>query len=101
MHEEGIYVPYNIVPGPSNPKSKVDVYMQPLIEELTHLWNVGVLTYDVSLRHNFILKAVLMWTINDFPAYGMLSGWMTAVRFSCPCCMGQLKVFTLTHSRKT
>ncbi|WVZ58442.1 hypothetical protein U9M48_008718 [Paspalum notatum var. saurae] len=29
-------------------------------------------------RHtNFTLRAYLLWTINDFPAYGMLSGWST------------------------
>ncbi|CAH9124646.1 unnamed protein product [Cuscuta epithymum] len=44
----------------------------------------GVVTYDVSLKHNFVLKAALMWTISDFPAYGMLSGWQTAGKLSCP-----------------
>ncbi|XP_060210859.1 uncharacterized protein LOC132637848 [Lycium barbarum] len=39
------------------------------------LW---VETFDVSLKQNFNLRATLMWTINDFSAYGMLSGWMTA-----------------------
>ena len=28
-----------------------------------------------------------MWTINDFPAYGMLSGWGTPGRLACPYCM--------------
>jgi len=38
-------------------------------------------------RKIFQMKATLMWTINDFPAYGMLSGWSTAGRLSCPICM--------------
>ncbi|XP_027351246.1 uncharacterized protein LOC113862354 [Abrus precatorius] len=49
-----------LIPGPTNPKSKIDVYMQPLIEELTSLWNNGILTYDISLRQNFNMKAALM-----------------------------------------
>jgi len=28
-----------------------------------------------------------MWTINDFPTYGMLSGWGTHGRLACPHCM--------------
>jgi len=32
----------------------------------------------------FFMKAALMWTINDFPAYGMLSGWSTHGRLACP-----------------
>ncbi|WMV45287.1 hypothetical protein MTR67_038672 [Solanum verrucosum] len=38
----------------------------------------GVLTYDISTKQNFVMCASLMWTINDFPAYGLLSGWMTS-----------------------
>ncbi|KAM3379267.1 hypothetical protein P3S68_011681 [Capsicum galapagoense] len=30
-----------IVPGPSNPKHKIDVYLQPLIKDLTLLWETG------------------------------------------------------------
>ena len=39
-----------IVPGPNNPKHKIDVYLHPLIAELKHLWKVGVETYDVSQK---------------------------------------------------
>ena len=66
-----------IIPGPTNLKNRIDVYLQPLIDELKMLWNVGVDTYDVSCEETFRLHATFMWTINDFPAYGMLSGWST------------------------
>ncbi|KAK2369072.1 hypothetical protein QL285_082226 [Trifolium repens] len=89
-----------IIPGPHNPKSKIDVYLQPLIDELKLLWNEGVLTYDISRKKNFIMKAALMWTINDFPAYGMLSGWSTAGKLACPYCMDQSKAFFLKHGGK-
>ncbi|XP_052172131.1 uncharacterized protein LOC127788049 [Diospyros lotus] len=67
-----------LVPGPENPKAKLDVFLQPLIAELKHLWDVGVHAYDISLKQNFQLRAALMWTISDFPAYSMLSGYSTA-----------------------
>ncbi|XP_019240549.1 PREDICTED: uncharacterized protein LOC109220542 [Nicotiana attenuata] len=84
-----------IVPGPRNPKSLIDVYLQPLIDELQLLWHQGVETYDISTKQNFRLHAALMWTINDFSAYGMLSGWSTAGKLACPCCMEDTKAFTL------
>ncbi|XP_019237604.1 PREDICTED: uncharacterized protein LOC109217792 [Nicotiana attenuata] len=89
-----------IVPGPRNPKSLIDVYLQPLIDELQLLWHQGMETYDISTKQNFRLHAALMWTINNFPAYGMLSRWSTAGKFACPCCMEDTKVFTLKHGGK-
>ncbi|KAL0440452.1 UNVERIFIED_CONTAM: hypothetical protein Slati_2528200 [Sesamum latifolium] len=35
-----------VIPGPSNLKRFIDVYLKPLIEELQNLWNMGVLTHD-------------------------------------------------------
>jgi len=41
-----------------------------------------------------------MWTINDFPAYGMLSGWLTHGRLACPHCMEDIKAFYLKSGGK-
>ena len=30
------------------------------------------------------MRAVLLWTINDFLAYGMMSGWSTIGNMACP-----------------
>ena len=89
-----------LIPGPRNPKEKLDVFLQPLVEELNQLWEVGVSTYDISLKQNFQMRAMLMWTISDFPAYSMLSGWSTAGRLACPHCMGNTDAFTLEKSGK-
>nr|XP_016446420.1 PREDICTED: uncharacterized protein LOC107771546 [Nicotiana tabacum] len=89
-----------IVPGPHNPKSLIDVYLQPLIDELQLLRHQGVETYDISTKQNFRLHAALMWTINNFPAYGMLSGWSTAGKLTCPCCTEDTKAFTLKYGGK-
>ncbi|XP_068503878.1 uncharacterized protein [Phaseolus vulgaris] len=72
-----------LIPGPHNPKARIDVYLQPLIDDLKKLWS-GVQTYDISRKQNFMMRASLMWTINDFPAYGMLSGWGTQGKLACP-----------------
>ncbi|XP_057246774.1 uncharacterized protein LOC104900417 [Beta vulgaris subsp. vulgaris] len=75
-----------LIPGPKGPGDAIDVYLQPLIEELKELWEVGVETYDASKKENFKMHAALLLTINDFPAYGMLSGWSTKGKRACPCC---------------
>jgi hypothetical protein len=51
------------------------------------LWNVGVQTFDASKMENFNMRAQLMWTINDLPAYADLSGWPNKGVKACPCCM--------------
>ncbi|CAH9117021.1 unnamed protein product [Cuscuta epithymum] len=89
-----------IVPGPDNPKHKLDVFLQPLIAELKNLWEEGVLTYDVSLKQNFQMRAALLWTISDFPAYSMLSGWGTSGRTACPHCMEHSQAFYLPNGKK-
>ncbi|WZZ87793.1 hypothetical protein YC2023_116372 [Brassica napus] len=90
-----------LVPGPAHPKRSIDVYLQPLIHELKMLWAEGVEVYDISARQNFIMRAVLMWTISDFSAYGMLSGWTTHGRLACPYCQDNTDAFQLKNGRKT
>jgi len=75
-----------LIPGPKSPCDDIDVYLQPLIEELKELWEEGVETYDAHSHSNFIMHAAVLWTINDFPAYANLSGWSTKGKLACPCC---------------
>ena len=88
-----------LIPGPCNPKTSIDVYLEPLIDDLKKLWS-GVETYDVSRKKNFMMRAALMWTINDFPAYGMLSGWGTQEKLAYPYCMDDTKAFRLHYGGK-
>ncbi|XP_019197160.1 PREDICTED: uncharacterized protein LOC109191027 [Ipomoea nil] len=49
MKEEYMFLTV-LVPGPKNPKEKIDVFLQPLVMELNQLWEVGVQTYDISKK---------------------------------------------------
>jgi hypothetical protein len=89
-----------IIPRPSSPSMDIDVYLQPLIEELHKLWNVGVRTYDASNKQNFQMRAQLMWTINDFPAYADLSRWPNRGEKACPVCMHSTWSRRLKHGKK-
>jgi hypothetical protein len=46
------------------------------------------------------MRVALMSTINDFPAYGMLSGWSVHGKIASPYCMENNKAFTLRNGGK-
>ena len=70
--------------------SNFDVFIQPLVDELQQLWSRrGVLTRDAREymgTTQFNMRAVLMWTLHDFPAYGLISGLTTKGFKACPVC---------------
>ncbi|XP_049353828.1 uncharacterized protein LOC125818345 [Solanum verrucosum] len=43
-----------LIPGPKAPGNDIDVYLEPLIDELRELWFYGVDTYDASRKENFV-----------------------------------------------
>ncbi|XP_023771177.1 uncharacterized protein LOC111919836 [Lactuca sativa] len=75
-----------LIPGKDSPGKDMDVYLRPLVDELKVLWEKGIETYDSESGRTFNMRATLMWTINDFPAYGYLSGWSTSGYMACPTC---------------
>ncbi|KAL4580636.1 hypothetical protein LXL04_016836 [Taraxacum kok-saghyz] len=89
-----------IIPGKKSSGQNLDVFLRPLIDELKMLYNDGVAVYDASRRENFNMRAMLLWTVSDFPAYAMLSGWSTHGKLACPYCMDKLGSFTLKHGGK-
>ncbi|XP_061999903.1 uncharacterized protein LOC133717210 [Rosa rugosa] len=89
-----------LIPGPKSPGNDIDVYLQPLIDELKMLWAEGVPTYDAFKKEVFQMRAALLWTINDFPAYAMLSGYSTKGSKACPTCGEETDSFRLHHGKK-
>ncbi|KAL3639371.1 THO complex subunit 7 [Castilleja foliolosa] len=75
-----------LIPGKHSPGKDIDVYMRPLIDELKELFVEGADTFDVSGKNTFRMHTSILWTINDFPAYGDLSGWSTKRYMACPAC---------------
>ena len=67
-----------LILGPKSPGNDFDVFLEPLIEELLQLWS-GVMTYDAAHRRKFKLHTTVLWSINDYPALGTLSGRTTKV----------------------
>ena len=89
-----------LISGPRQPGNDIDVYLAPLLDDLKMLWDVGVECYDVHQQEVFTLRAVLLWTINDFPAYGNLSGCVVKGYFACPICGEDTFSHRLKHGKK-
>ncbi|XP_042974567.1 uncharacterized protein LOC122306194 [Carya illinoinensis] len=89
-----------LIPGPKALGNDIDVFMRPLIDELIELWEERVRTYDAYKREFFVMRATLLWTINDFPAYANLSGWSTKGKMACPTCNAETDSLWLVHGRK-
>ncbi|XP_074351314.1 uncharacterized protein LOC141690408 [Apium graveolens] len=90
-----------LVYGPHEPGNNIDVYLQPMINNLKKLWEEGELDlFDVHIKSYFTLRAMLLWMINDFPAYGNLSGCINKGYMACPVYCKDTIAKYLTHSRK-
>jgi hypothetical protein len=98
MRSEFMFL-FTVIPSPNSLGQNIDVCLRLLIGELKQLWSSGALTYDVSRKQNFMMKITLMWTINDFPDYGMVSGWSMYEKLVYPYCMENNKAFTLTKQQ--
>ena len=45
------------------------------------------------------MHATLLWIINDFPAYALMSGWSMKGELACPICERNIQSKRLTHRR--
>ena len=87
--------------GLRQPGNDINVYLNPLIEDLTKLWDEGVVVFDRYRNKTFKLCAMLFCTINDFLAYENLSGYNVKGHHACPSCEEDISYVQLKHGRKT
>ncbi|GKD94170.1 hypothetical protein Tco_1374007, partial [Tanacetum coccineum] len=46
------------------PRNDIDVFLEPLVDDLHTLFETGVDTYDASTKDNFNLCDVVLWTVS-------------------------------------
>ena len=53
----------------------MSIYLAPLIDELQDLWKGIKVVKNSRIRHSkvFKLRAILMWTMHDYPRYKNVS----------------------------
>ena len=90
-----------LISCPKQHEKDIDVYLAPLVDDLKILWNDNVEMYDSYCRKTFTLKSVMLWTTNDFPAYGNMCGYTIKGYYAYPICgEGRSSKILTTHSRK-
>ncbi|XP_054797439.1 uncharacterized protein LOC129302523 [Prosopis cineraria] len=89
-----------LILGPKQPENDIDMYLAPLVEDFKLLWEIGVEVYDGYREEKFNLRALLFGTINDFPAYGNLSGYSIKGKLGCPICEENTYSIRLEHGMK-
>ncbi|KAL6219648.1 hypothetical protein ACLB2K_007407 [Fragaria x ananassa] len=89
-----------LISGPKQPGNDIDVHLEPLIDDLKLLWAGVSGVYDAVKNEIFTLRAVLFWTINDFLAYGNLSGSIVKGYNGCLICLDQTEPTRLKNERK-
>jgi hypothetical protein len=62
-----------IIFGPKQPGNDIDVFLEPLMEDMKILWEKGVKMMDVFLKNEFTLKAIIFVTITDYSSLFSLS----------------------------
>jgi hypothetical protein len=107
-------IPLNLPPGvsfqrlnvflsliiPGHPGKKMGVFMEPLIDELVSAWEDGVWTYDRATKTVFKMHVWYQYSMHDFLAYGIFSGWCVHGKFPCPLCKANLRFIWLKNGGK-
>jgi hypothetical protein len=77
----------------------IDVFLEPLIQEMERLWRYGEPMYD-AFRKDFVCRAMIFVTTNDYPAMFVLSGLIKG-KTGCLVCLDGTTWVYLDASKKT
>jgi hypothetical protein len=72
-----------LIQGPKSAGVDIDVFLEPLMEDMTKLWNEGVRIWDEYCHEYFNLRAIIFVTIHDSPGGATLSGQKTKGKNGC------------------
>ncbi|XP_015698788.1 uncharacterized protein LOC102716551 [Oryza brachyantha] len=90
-----------LIPGKHAPGNNMDVYFEPLVDDMFDLFVNGVRTYDASKGENFQLCAAILWSITDFPGLGYVVGCTTSGEGACADCHSNTCSLFLKNGSKT
>ena len=63
-----------LIQGPKQPGIDIDVFLEPLMEDMAKLWNEGVEMVDSTTNKAVTHRGIILTAINDYPANFSLSG---------------------------
>ena len=88
-----------LISGPKQAGIDIDVFLEPLMEDMQKLWEDGVRVWDAYRQESFTLKAMIFVTINDNPARLTLTGQVKG-KTGCVVCLDQTSSVYLPFSCK-
>jgi hypothetical protein len=74
-----------LISGPKQAGIDIDVFLEPLMEDMQKLWEHGVNVWDEYKKEHFNLKAIIFFMINDNPTRLTLT-WQVK-RETCVVCV--------------
>ena len=77
----------------------IDVFLEPFMDDMKILFDVGVKMIDVSLKKKFTLKAIIFVTITDYPGLFSLLGQIKG-KTGCVVCIDDTYYTYLKGSNK-
>jgi hypothetical protein len=78
----------------------IDVFLEPLMEDMEKLWNEGVRMWDQYQHEYFTLYAIIFICIHDAPRGFTVSGQTKGKSGTCPICVDGIASVYLPSSRK-
>ena len=88
-----------LIQGPKHPGIDIDVFLEPLMQEMKTLWKEGIDIFDGFARKPFNLRAIIFVTIHDYQVLFVLSGQIKG-RIGCTVCVDDTVSSFLEGSRK-
>ena len=88
-----------LIKGPKHPGIDIDVFLEPLMQEMENLWKEGIDIFDGFARQPFNLRAIIFVTIHDYQALFVLSSQIKG-RIGCTVCVDDTVSSFLEGSRK-
>jgi hypothetical protein len=88
-----------LIQGPKPASIDIDVFLEPLMEDMAQLWNKGVRMWDQYQHEYFTLKAIKFVCIHDAPG-GFTVSRQTKGKSGCPVCMDGTASIYLPSSKK-
>ena len=79
--------------------NNIDVFLEPLMEDMKMLWEDGIKMMDASVKKEFTLKAIIFVTIIDYPGLFALSRQIKG-KSGCVVCIDDTCYTYLNGSKK-
>jgi hypothetical protein len=81
----------------TQPGVDMDVFLEPLMEDMKILWETSVQMLDEYRKDSFTLRAIIFVTINDYPALFTLSSQFKG-KVGCIVCIDGTTYMSLTEA---